>query len=122
MISHISFVSIPVTDQDRALAFWRDVMGFEVTVDADYMPGMRWIMLRAGAARTEIHLDKVDAMPERSRPTLPLIAPDVPGTVEALRASGVAILTEPKPAEWNPETTYAIVRDSEGNAILLASG
>lgn len=121
MISHISFVSIPVTDQDRALAFWRDAMGFEVTVDADYMPGMRWIMLKCGQARTEIHLDKTDAIRPREKPTLPLIAPDVPGTVEALRAKGVEIVAEPAPAEWNPAVTYALVRDSEGNTILLAS-
>ena len=121
MISHISFVSIPVTDQDRALAFWRDAMGFQVTVDAEFMPGVRWIMLKCGDARTEIHLDKVEAITPSERPTLPLIAPDVPGAVQALRDKGVQIVAEPKPAEWNEAVTYALIRDSEGNVILLAS-
>lgn len=121
MISHISFHSIPVTDQDRALAFWRDVMGFTVTVDADYIPGMRWIMLRPGDAETQIHLDKVETMPEREKPTIPLIAEDVPAVTETVRAAGGTITTEPQPAPWDEGTTFAMFKDSEGNLVLLAS-
>lgn len=121
MISHVSFASIPATDLDRAKAFWSDVMGLTVTVDSTAIPGMRWIMLRPGEAETQIHLDEVETMPERDRPALPLIAPDVPATIEALRERGVAIIAEPKPAEWDAGTTYALIRDSEGNVILIAS-
>ena len=121
MISHISFHSIPVTDQDRALAFWRDVMGFSVTVDADYMPGMRWIMLRPDGAQTQIHLDLVEEMPAHDKPTLPLIAPDVAAAVDRIRAGGGEITTEPGPAPWDAGTTFAMFKDSEGNLILLAS-
>lgn len=121
MFSHVSFASIPVTDLERALAFWRDVMGLEVTVDSDAIPGMRWIMLRLGSAETQIHLDLVEAMPVRGKPALPLIAPDTEATIETLRGRGVEIVGEPKPAEWDAETTYALIRDSEGNVILIAS-
>ena len=121
MISHVSFASVPATDLDRALAFWRDTVGLEVTVDSDAIPGMRWIMLRIGSSETQLHLDHVEAMPAAERPALPLIAPDVPAAVETLRAKGVEIVMEPKPAEWDAETTYALFRDSEGNVILIAS-
>lgn len=121
MISHISFASVPATDLDRALAFWRDVVGLEATVDSDAIPGMRWIMLRIGSSKTQLHLDHVETMPAAERPALPLIAADVPGTVETLRAAGVEIVAEPKPAEWDAGTTYALFRDSEGNVILIAS-
>ena len=116
MISHISFASIPVTDANRALAFWRDVMGLAVTVDSTAIPGMRWIMLRPGGAETQLHLDLVETMPESDRPALPLIAPDLPGTIRHLRERGVEIVAEPKPAEWDSETTYALIRDSEGTS------
>lgn len=41
----IQTVTIPVTDQDRALAFYRDVLGFEVT-DPD---GNGFVLLQQGA-------------------------------------------------------------------------
>lgn len=121
-VSHVSFMSLPVTDQDRALAFWRDVMGFVVTTNADHTPGMRWIMLRPAEARTQIHLDKVEAMPPQGeKPVLPLEAPDVPEIVARLRSHGVEIVKDPGPAPWNAEVTYAMFNDSEGNLILLSS-
>ena len=52
---------------------------------------------------------------------LPLIAPDVAAAVETLRARGVEIAAEAKPAEWDPGTIYAMIRDSEGNLVLIAS-
>lgn len=121
MISHVSFHSLPVTDQDRALEFWRDVMGFEVTVDADYVPGTRWIMLRPGAGQTQIHLDKVDQMPVRDKPAIPLIAPDVAAATETVRDAGATVVAEPQSAPWDATTTYAMFHDSEGNLILLTS-
>jgi catechol 2,3-dioxygenase-like lactoylglutathione lyase family enzyme len=33
MIRGVKFVSIPVTDQDRALAFYTDVLGFRLLTD-----------------------------------------------------------------------------------------
>ena len=121
MITHISFCTIPVTDQDRALAFWRDQMGLTVDTDAEWQPGQRWIMLRAGDSRTKLHLDLVDEMPEQSKPVLPLIDPDVTATIDNLRGQGVTIIRDPGPAEWDETTTYAMFRDSEGNLILLSS-
>ena len=121
MISHITFHTLPVTDQDRALAFWRDVMGFEVTVDAEFMPGQRWIMLRPGEAETQIHLDQVDEMPERTKPAIPFIAPDVEAAIAHLKAAGAQIEQDPAPAPWDNDTTFAMFRDSEGNLVLLSS-
>ncbi|MEL6218824.1 MAG: VOC family protein [Pseudomonadota bacterium] len=119
MISRIAFVSLSVTDLDRAIGFWRAVMGFAVTVDSEAMPGMRWVMLKAGDAETELHLDPVDALPPRDKPALPLTVADLDATVETLRSRGAAVVMEPKPAEWDPSTRYALIRDSEGNVIYL---
>ena len=120
-ISHISFHSLPVTDQERALAFWRDVVGLTVTVDADYMPGQRWIMLRPGDAETQIHLDLVEEMPEREKPAIPFNCPDVEGMIARLKANDATVVQDPSPAPWDAETTFAMFNDSEGNLILLSS-
>lgn len=50
-ITHASFVTLPVTDQDRALRFYRDVLGFEVTADLDMPPG-RWLQVAPKGAQT----------------------------------------------------------------------
>lgn len=120
-VSHITFHTLPVTDQDRALAFWRDIMDFEVTTDADYMPGQRWIMLRPGDAQTQIHLDLVEEMPKRDKPAIPFICPDVGATIAHLQDQGATIVQEPAPAPWDAETTFAMFNDSEGNLVLLSS-
>ncbi|MEM9062735.1 MAG: VOC family protein [Pseudomonadota bacterium] len=121
MISHVSFASLNVTDLDRAKAFWSEIVGFEETVDMEAIPGMRWVMLRPGQAETQLHLWKVDEVPQTGMPALPFVDPDVEATVEALRGKGVEIVQEPGPAEWDASTIRAIFRDSEGNQILLAS-
>ena len=43
MTSKVLSVSIPVQDQDRALDFYRDVLGFEVRMDTEVWPGARLV-------------------------------------------------------------------------------
>jgi catechol 2,3-dioxygenase-like lactoylglutathione lyase family enzyme len=49
-------VGIPVSDQDRALGFYRDTLGFEVRRDAEFAPGMRWIEVAPPGATTTVAL------------------------------------------------------------------
>jgi len=55
-ISHIGTVVVPVADQDRALAFYRDVLGFEVRIDAPFAEGRRWIEVAPPGAQTSVAL------------------------------------------------------------------
>jgi catechol 2,3-dioxygenase-like lactoylglutathione lyase family enzyme len=56
-ITGISTIGIPVTDQDRALEFYRDLLGFEVRVDAPLPQlGARWIMLAVPGSPVTISL------------------------------------------------------------------
>jgi len=43
MISKMSHVSIYVMDQQEALVFYRDKLGFEVRTDATMEGGFRWL-------------------------------------------------------------------------------
>ncbi len=48
-INQILFTSIPVADQARALAFYVDKLGVEITNgpdDAPWAEGVRWLMVR----------------------------------------------------------------------------
>jgi predicted enzyme related to lactoylglutathione lyase len=124
-MAHIAFATLPVLDLDRAMAFWRDVMGAVVSMDAPYVgpsgAQARWVMMEIPGARTQIHLDPVDTMPVTDRPVLPLIVGDVAAEERRLLALGVEILTPPTPAPWDRDTIHALIRDSEGATILLAS-
>jgi catechol 2,3-dioxygenase-like lactoylglutathione lyase family enzyme len=52
-IKQVGTVFVPVTDQDRALAFYLDKLGFEKRADFPYGNGSRWIEVAPpGAANT----------------------------------------------------------------------
>jgi predicted enzyme related to lactoylglutathione lyase len=53
-ISKLANVIIPVADQDRALAFYTDVLGFEQRTDAPFGAGARWIEVAPAGADTVI--------------------------------------------------------------------
>ncbi len=121
MFSHVGFTSIPVDDLERARDFYRDVMGMQVVMD-EAGPFGRWIMLGLEGAETRVHLDR---RPEGEgpppKPVLVLVSRDIDGDCERLSERGARILAEPSAAEWNPDMRRAILRDSEGNAVLVTT-
>jgi catechol 2,3-dioxygenase-like lactoylglutathione lyase family enzyme len=55
-ISQVGTVGVPVTDQDRALTFYLDVLGFEKRMDVPYGDGERWVEVAPRGAVTTIAL------------------------------------------------------------------
>jgi catechol 2,3-dioxygenase-like lactoylglutathione lyase family enzyme len=55
-ITQIGTVIIPVTDQDRALEFYVDTLGFEKRMDAPFGEGGRWVEVAPPGAATSIAL------------------------------------------------------------------
>ena len=55
-ISQVGTIGIPVTDQDRALAFYVEKLGFETRMDLPYGEGERWIEIAPAGATTTIAL------------------------------------------------------------------
>ena len=43
LVTRILSVSVPVDDQDVALAYYRDVLGMEVRADEEVWEGARWL-------------------------------------------------------------------------------
>ena len=43
MTTEVKSVTLPVADQDRALRFYVDVLGFELRVDVEAWPGARYV-------------------------------------------------------------------------------
>src|SRR5215831_19805327 len=56
MISHIKFVAVPVNDQNRALDFYTEKLGFTIITDQPFNGKQRWIELRIPKAETRVTL------------------------------------------------------------------
>lgn len=114
------FITIPVADQDRALAFYRDRLGFEVVVDQPMGEGQRWIKLRVPGAETGVVLFTPEGQRDRIGTEFNGVwgCDDVQAEWTRLRGVGVEFVEDPVVEPWG---TYARFRDSEGNTFVLSS-
>jgi predicted enzyme related to lactoylglutathione lyase len=120
MISHLKFVSIPTTDQNRALSFWTERVGFRVHTDQPFDDKQRWIELRVGSSDTTIVLFTFDG--QRLAPGSPFngafACDNVEQTYQELVKRGVDFVSPPKKEPWG---TFASFRDPDGNEFVLSS-
>ncbi|KRB52518.1 MAG: VOC family protein [Pseudomonadota bacterium] len=122
MFKHVKFSGLPVSDQDRAVAFYRDLMGLTLATDQQYGSGWRWIELEIPGSPTRILFERrLDEAPGE-QPSLNIVVENVDTAYAALLAKGVVFDQDPIDAPWAPGERYALLRDSEGNLILIGSG
>jgi catechol 2,3-dioxygenase-like lactoylglutathione lyase family enzyme len=55
-ITRVGTIILPVVDQDRALEFYVDTLGFETRMDGPFGDGQRWIEVAPPGAATTIAL------------------------------------------------------------------
>ena len=120
MIKQLKFASIPVSDQDRALAFWTEKMGFKVATDQPMGPGKRWIELSIPGAETRIVLFTPDGHEDRVGTFFngSFACDDVDYTYKQLSDRGVEFEGPPDKQPWG---TFAKFRDPDGNTFVLSS-
>jgi catechol 2,3-dioxygenase-like lactoylglutathione lyase family enzyme len=127
---HSSF--LPHTDPDASLAFYRDVLGFEVLGDVGY-EAMRWITVRPhGQTGATIVLEPPAADPgvtDEERTTIAemmakgtysgvlLATDDLDATFERVEAANAEVVQEPMDQDWGVRD-FA-VRDPAGNLIRI---
>jgi catechol 2,3-dioxygenase-like lactoylglutathione lyase family enzyme len=119
MIRGVKFTSVPVSDQDRALAFYTEKLGFRLLTDQPFSDEQRWIELGIPGADTRIVLFRFDeGMKPGSQMNITFWSDDVEATVHAMKSKGVEIVMEPKREEWG---TAAAFKDIDGNTFVLGS-
>jgi predicted enzyme related to lactoylglutathione lyase len=115
-IESFEIVSVPVSDQARSKAFYRDVVGFEVVRDEPMGPGMRWIQLSPKGCSTTIALVTwLDAMKPGGLQGVMLNCSDIDADHAELSGRGLklsAINQEP----WG---RFAMFTDPDGNGWIL---
>lgn len=130
----IATTQLWVHDQDEALAFWTDKVGFEVRQDVTVpeMGNFRWLTVSpAGQEDVAIVLMKIMGPPildaETSRDierlmglgyagTVFLTTPDCKASVAELKARGVEFTEEPEDRPYGLDASF---RDPSGNSIRL---
>lgn len=119
MIRGVKFVSIPVSDQDRALAFYTDVLGFKLLTDQPFSQEQRWLELGIPGAETRIVLFKFgDRLKPGGMQNVAFWSDDVEGTARALKAKGVEFVQEPTRQDYG---TTAVFKDLDGNIFGVSS-
>jgi len=120
MIKQIKFVSIPVLNQNRALDFYTEKLGFTIITDQPFDEKQRWIELRIPKAETRVVLFTAEGEEKRigTFMNMSFACDDIGRTYEELQARGVEFEGPPKKEPWG---SYAIFQDSEGNRFVVGS-
>ena len=127
---HSSF--LPHDDADAALAFYRDLLGFELRLDVGY-DGMRWLTVGPpGQPDTAIVLTPPAVDPgitdDERRTVLEMMAkgtfagivlatPDLDALFDRLQAADVEVVQEPTDQPYGVRD--CAVRDAAGNMIRI---
>jgi catechol 2,3-dioxygenase-like lactoylglutathione lyase family enzyme len=123
---------LPHNDPEASLAFYRDILGFEVRLDVGYR-GMRWItvgppdqpgtaiVLHPPAADPGITDDErrtiAEMMAKGTFAAINLATPDLDGVFARLEASDTEIVQEPIDQPYGVRD--CAIRDPAGNLIRI---
>ena len=119
MIRGVKFASIPVTDQDRALAFYTEKLGFRLLTDQPFNEKQRWIELGISGTETRVVLFRFDeGLQPGTKMNITFWTDDVERTVRELENKGVEFVMKPQQADWG---TAAVFKDMDGNTFVLSS-
>jgi catechol 2,3-dioxygenase-like lactoylglutathione lyase family enzyme len=118
-VTQLGTVIVPVSDQDRAIEFYTDKLGFEKRADIPFGGGERWVEVAPPGAATTIAL----VPPREGRPTgvetgLALTTMDIDADHASLLAKGV----DADPAVMrmgDPVPPMFFFRDQDQNTLFI---
>jgi lactoylglutathione lyase len=91
-ITDVRTIGIGVADQDEALAFYVDTLGFEKRLDAPISPTMRWIEVAPAGANASIALNQRESSTDATADTgVRFTVPHAEAEHAAMRERGVNV-------------------------------
>lgn len=106
-------ITVPVTDQDAAIAFYVGVLGFELRRDLELFPGGRWVEVAPPGTDVSIALLRPDSgIPIGVR----LGTPDADAAHAALVAAGATVHEDVLRLDFTPP--MFTFDDPEGNLLV----
>jgi len=119
-ITHVGVVPVFVTDQQRALEFYRDALGFTVHTDARWGE-QRWIEVGPPAADTRLSLLQPSDVPfdaQAGEPTgIAFRTDDAAACYDTLVAGGANLTSRPHAEPWGTWFGFA---DPDGNEFIVS--
>jgi catechol 2,3-dioxygenase-like lactoylglutathione lyase family enzyme len=121
-ITGIGRVMVPVSDQDRAIAFYTSMLGFEKRADTPYGNGDRWVEVAPPGAPGALAL-----VPAREGEAggimtrIALTSADIDADHAEMRERGVDV-DEAILRAGDPVPPMFFFRDQDGNSLLLVQG
>jgi lactoylglutathione lyase len=118
-LSDVRVVGVSVTDQDRAVRFYTETLGFELLMDAPLPQfGGRWIVVApAGAAASIALLPASDDKPAGVDTGIRLASPDA----EAAHAHFLAVGVDTgELLRWPGIPPMFSLRDQDGNRLYVS--
>jgi lactoylglutathione lyase len=114
VIQHLATVAVYVEDQDEALRFWTEQVGFVLKAERPMGPNARWLEVAPPGADTALVLYPKPMMADwdSRKPSVVFTAEDIEATCARLAANGVKFLKELTELPWGRFASFA---DTEGN-------
>jgi catechol 2,3-dioxygenase-like lactoylglutathione lyase family enzyme len=120
-IGKVGVVVVPVSDQERALEFYVDKLGFEKRADVPFGNGYRWIEVSPAGAETTIAI----VPPPPGKPTgnvetgIGLHTHEIDAVYAELKERGVDV--DPEISRMgDPVPPLFWFRDPDGNTLMVA--
>ena len=113
---------IPVADQDTAIAFYSEKLGFSLTADVPFGEGDRWVEVSPPGGGAAIALVPAnDDFPAGRMTGIALDSADPKGDHAALSAAGVDVDGELVGGDGVVPLMF-FLRDHDGNHLLIVEG
>jgi catechol 2,3-dioxygenase-like lactoylglutathione lyase family enzyme len=118
-ITQVGTVMVPVSDQDKAIEFYVEKLGFEKRADSPFGDGDRWVEVAPPAAATTLAL----VLPREGESTgiqtrVAFTTEDADGNHADLRARGVDV-DDAVMHMGDPVPPMFFFRDQDGNRLLV---
>jgi catechol 2,3-dioxygenase-like lactoylglutathione lyase family enzyme len=125
VITSIHSVTVPVADQDAALDFYVNTLGWEKAMDNPMGENDRWLTVVPPGGQTQVALAHERWWSNQNTPInretgISLIAPDIDATYETLTSRGVRFKEPVGDMPWGGKATWFY--DLDGNEFFLANG
>ena len=118
-VTAILNVAVPVSDHERALAFYRGTLGFEIRRDAPFGPGLRWVEVAPTGSATTIALaPHREGTPIGVDTGIRLAAADAAAAHNDLTARGVDVDAEILRFGGGVPPMF-FLRDPDGNRLVI---
>jgi catechol 2,3-dioxygenase-like lactoylglutathione lyase family enzyme len=121
-ITQVGRVMVPVSDQDAAIAFYTDTLGFSLVADVPFGEGDRWVEVAPPGGGTALALVPPRGEYQPGRMTgIAFVSADPRADYAELKEKGVDVDAELMGGDGTVPLLF-FFRDHDANQLMIAEG